>query len=106
MLTSSHSFEGYNITDYCGFISSETALGLGFIKSIAASVANFTGVESESLNNRLSSAKEASLSDLKKQAVALKANAIIGMSLDYAMFGDSMVAVIVAGTAVKIEKTV
>jgi uncharacterized protein YbjQ (UPF0145 family) len=47
----------------------------------------------------LKSAKDAAMNDLKLQAYELGVNAIIGLDLDYTMFGDTIVGVIISGTA-------
>ena len=104
MITSSHDFEGWRITEYKGFISTEAAIGMGMFKAIAASFSNMTGTESESLGNKLAEAKQTVIDRLKHIAVEVDANAIIGMNLEYTMFGESIVGVIVSGTAVTIEK--
>lgn len=102
-LTSGYNYEGHNILTYHGFISSETALGMGIFKSIAASITNVIGSESESLKNNLKAAKDSVIYDLKQQAYEKGANAIIGTSINYTMFADSIVGVIVSGTAVTID---
>lgn len=102
-LTSGFNFENHNIVFYHGFISAETALGMGLFKSIAASITNVVGTESESLKANLKTAKDSVIYELKKQAYEKNANAIIGMSINYTMFSDSIVGVIVSGTAVTIN---
>ncbi len=102
-LTSGFNFENHAITKYHGFISSETALGMGIFKGIAASITNVLGTESGSLKSILKEAKENVIYDLKLQAHKNGANAIIGMSINYTMFADSIVGVIVSGTAVTIN---
>lgn len=102
-VTSGYNFEGHEITEYLGFISSETALGMGLFKSISAGLANMVGSESMSLSKNLRAAKEAAITDLKEEAYNKGANAIIGMALDYTMFADSIVGAIVSGTAVIIK---
>lgn len=102
-LTSGYNFESHNIISYHGFISSETALGMGIFKSIAASITNVMGTESESLKNNLKEAKDSVIYELKRQAYEKGANAIIGMSINYTMFADSIVGVIVSGTSVTID---
>ena len=104
LVTSGFNFEGYNIIKYCDFITEETVLGLGAFKSLYASVANITGTESVSLHNKIEDAKNQAILELKKKALNLNANAIIGIDIDFTMFADSMVAVIANGTAVVIEK--
>lgn len=103
LLTSSNNFEGYNITSYLGFISSEVASGMGVFKALGAGIANTFGAEASGLSGKLTDGKEHVIRELKKQAFNLDANAIIGVDLDYTMFGDSILATILSGTAVKIE---
>lgn len=101
--TSGYNFENYNIVEYFTFISAEIAMGLGLFKGISASFSNMFGLESESLRGKLVSAKDTVMRELKTQAFEMNANAIIGVDLDYTMFGDTIVAVILSGTAVHIE---
>ncbi|MDR0852253.1 MAG: YbjQ family protein [Clostridiales Family XIII bacterium] len=105
MVTSGFNFEGYKITEYLGFFTYETAIGMGFFKGIASNFSNFFGTESNSLRSKLSEARVIVLDGLKVDVVNIGANAIIGIDVDYTMFGDTIVGVIANGTAVKIEKT-
>ena len=75
---------------------------MGYFKTLFASISNIRGTESKSLRKKLKSAKDAAMNDIKLQAYELGANAIIGLDLDYTMFGDTIVGVIISGTAVKI----
>jgi len=101
-VTSGFNFEGHTITNYLGFISEETAVGMGFFKGFASSVSNLTGTESDSLRKKLMQSKQIVMNRLREDAYDVGANAIIGIDLDYTMFGDSIVGVIVSGTAVSI----
>jgi len=101
-VTSGYNFEGHTITSYRGFISEETAVGMGFFKGFASSVSNVTGTESDSLRKKLLQTKQIVMYRLREDAYEAGANAIIGIDLDYTMFGDSIVGVIVSGTAVTI----
>ena len=68
-------------------------------KTGIANISNIRGTESKSLRKKLKSAKDAAMNDLKLQAYELGVNAIIGLDLDYTMFGDTIVGVIISGTA-------
>ena len=102
VVTSGHSFDGYTIYRYIDFVSAETAFGMGYFKSMFANLANITGAESGALDAKLTQARTTAVERLKIKAAQAGANAIIGMALNYTMFGDSIVAVIVSGTAVQI----
>lgn len=103
MMTTGYNFEGYKIVKYHDVISSEVVLGTGFFKSIGAGLSNVLGTESEALGEKFTEAKKKTLIDIKEQAVKLGANAVIGVDIDYATIADSMIAVIVNGTAVTIK---
>lgn len=102
-MTSGHSFEGWRIVEYTQFISSELVVGMGIIKDLFATFANIAGTRSGALTSKLASTKEEVIFELRREAHQLGCNAIIGVDLEYTMFGDSMVGVILSGTAVKIE---
>ena len=70
---------------------------------MAASITNIIGDESIVLSRKIDEAKFAAMEELKEKAVDIGANAIIGIDIDFSMFGDSMIAVIANGTAVMIE---
>lgn len=103
-ITSGFNFEGYAIKQYLGFVSTEAAVGLGFLKGVVANAADLAGVKSETLNKKLSTTKDYAISKLKKRVFRMGGNAIIGMALNYVMFGGSLLGVVASGTAVLIEK--
>ncbi|GHT82792.1 hypothetical protein FACS1894125_5770 [Actinomycetota bacterium] len=104
LVTTSFDFQGYTIVEYLGYIQAEGGFGLGFIKSNLASIANVVGEESLSIGKKIREAKNAILPRLKKEALNYGADAIIGIDIDYTMFGGSVIAVIASGTAVKISQ--
>lgn len=104
MITSGYNFEGYKITKYIGFYSGECALGTGFLSSLNAGFADFLGTNSSVYEEKMSKAKYAAISELKKLALEHGANAIIGIDVDYTIFSADIMGVIANGTAVKIEK--
>ncbi len=100
MITTGSSFEGYSIVEYYGFIASQDILGTNFIKNITASVADV----SEQDKANLDKCKDDAEKNLIKLAKKKKANAIIGMKMEYVLFSSSSFGVIATGTAVRIEK--
>lgn len=103
LISSGYNFEGYKIAKYCDFITAQTVFGMGVFKAMAASIANMTGYESAALNNKIDEAKNVAIEELKKKAVDIGANAIIGIDIDFSMFADTMIVVSANGTAVVIE---
>lgn len=102
LLTTGNHFENYTIESYCGIVSGECVLGTGFLSSLDATIADFLGISSTSYNEKLDAAKQAALSIVEKKAVALGANAIISVDIDYTTFTADLIGVVVNGTAVKI----
>ncbi|MDR3305371.1 MAG: YbjQ family protein [Clostridiales Family XIII bacterium] len=104
IITSSPNIDGYRIVEYTQYLFRESVFGMGWIRGIAASLSNITGGESESLSTKLRQVRKTVIGGIKDDAVDLDCNAIISFDVEYTMFGDSLVAAIGHGTAVKIEK--
>lgn len=104
MLTSGFNFEGYEIKEYLGFVSGQTALGSNFFKGLAAGVTEMSDAESEKLTSKLEQANDLAMDKLKKVALERGADAIIGLELNYTQFANNSVGTIASGTAVKLEE--
>ena len=102
LVTTGSSLEGYDISEYLGFISSQAILGSNFISGIAA---NVTGASRKD-NNKHEQCREEAEEQLIKIAERRGANAIIGMGMTYAPYETGSFGIIVYGTAVKIEKKI
>lgn len=61
-------------------------------------------MQSEKFQSKLAEARKYSTKKLIVKAIEIDVNAIIGIDIDYNMFGNNLIGVIVNGTAVKIEK--
>lgn len=103
-ITSGFNFEGYRITDYLDYCSGECALGTGFLSSLGAGFADLTGQNSSLYSDKLNTARNIALKELKHQARMIGANALIGVTVDYTAFSADIIGVVSNGTAVKIEK--
>lgn len=104
MMTTGYTFEGYNIVAYHGIIGAESVLGTGFLSSFDASVSDMFGYESESFMGKLKEARTSATKRAVERAVAAGGNAVIGVDIDYTMFGNNLIGVIFNGTSVTIEK--
>jgi uncharacterized protein YbjQ (UPF0145 family) len=84
-------------------VTAEVAYGMNVFKDIFASVRNIVGGRSEAVQKTMRDARETVLHELKREAHAVGANAVVAVDLDYTQIGDSgwnMVLVIASGTAV------
>ena len=106
IVTTAPTVEGFKITKTIDVISAECVLGLSAIDDLFASARDFFGGRSKTLQEALRSARRNCLEELKKEALSLGANAVIGVDLDYSEFsgqGKSMLFLVASGTAVVIE---
>lgn len=105
LLTTTPQIEGKKITRYYGIVSGETIIGANMFRDFFASIRDVVGGRAGSYEHVLREAKQTALSELEQQAVAIGANAVVGIDLDYETVGanGSMLMVTAAGTAVQIE---
>lgn len=105
MITSGYNFEGYHITNYCGFCTGECVLGTGFLSTWESGVADFFGTNSTLYESKLATARASALAQLSRNASQIGGNALIGVDVDYTTFTGDLMGVMATGTAVTIEST-
>jgi uncharacterized protein YbjQ (UPF0145 family) len=102
------SIEGKKITRYCGLVSGEAILGANIFKDLFAGIRDIVGGRSAAYEKELRQAKEIAIEEMKAEARAMKANAVIGVDLDYETIqvgqGGGMLMVSASGTAVVYEE--
>lgn len=105
ILTTTPSIEGKSIIEYKGIVFGEVVSGVDFVKDIAASFSNFFGGRSGSYEGELIEARENALMEMERRAIALGANAVIGVDIDYEVLGQggNMLMVTASGTAVVVR---
>lgn len=87
-------------------ITAECAFGMNILKDIFAGVTDLVGGRSKATQKILRDARKTVLSELRKEAIAVGANAVIAVDLDYNEFsggGKSMLFVVASGTAVRVK---
>ena len=104
LITSGFNFEGYDIIAYLGLASGNTVIGTGLLSETSASISDLMGIENDSFSSKLDVGKNSSVEKIKRKAMMMGANALIGVDIDYVIFSSNMVGVIANGTAVKIQK--
>jgi uncharacterized protein YbjQ (UPF0145 family) len=104
IVTTSPTVEGHPISAYHGIVSGDAILGANVFKDLFAGIRDIVGGRSAAYEAELKRAKSIALQEIEAEAVALGANAIIGMDLDYETVGQngSMLMVTASGTAVTI----
>ena len=89
-------------------ITAECAFGMNLFRDLFADLRDIFGGRSASTQKVLRNARKTCLNELRREALMLGADAVIGIHLNYSEFsgGDkSMLFLVASGTAVKLEKT-
>ena len=102
ILSTTPTLEGRPIREYKGLVFGETIIGANIFKDFLASVRDLVGGRSGSYEQVLAEARDTSMGEMQQRAMALGANAIVGIDVDYEVVGHqgSMLMVNVSGTAV------
>ncbi len=101
LLTTTNTIEGYQIKHYLGLVTGDTIIGANIFKDILASITDIVGGRSASYEKVLKEAKAQAEAELVHTAMAMGANAVIGIDFDYEVLGKgSMLMVSMTGTAV------
>ena len=99
IITTTPSVEGYQIADYKGIVVGEAILDANVFRDIFAGITDIIGGRSGAYEQELGRAREVALAELEERAVALGANAVVGVDLDYEVI-NNMLMVSASGTAV------
>lgn len=105
IITTTPSIEGKKIVSYKVIVVGEVISGVDFVKDFAAGLTNFFGGRSNSYEGELIGARETALREMESRALAMGANAVVGVDIDYEVLGqaNNMLMVTVSGTAVVCE---
>jgi uncharacterized protein YbjQ (UPF0145 family) len=104
ILTTTPQIEGHPIREYKGVVTGETIIGANMFKDFMAGIRDIVGGRSGSYEKVLIEAKDTSMQEMMQRAMALGANAIVSIDIDYETIGanGSMLMVATSGTAVVI----
>lgn len=106
VVTTTPSVDGFKTSKILDIVSSECVFGLSVFKDFFTLTTDFFGGRSNTAQNALRDARKKCIDELKSEAAALGANAVVGVSLDYSEFsgqGKSMLFLVASGTAVIVE---
>ena len=104
ILTTTPTIEGRTIVEYKGVVFGEVIVGVNFLKDIAASIRDIVGGRSNTYEKELTTARDTAMNELRSRAMALGADAVVGIDIDYEVLGQGggMLMVTASGTAVKL----
>jgi uncharacterized protein YbjQ (UPF0145 family) len=106
ILSTAPSLEGHRVVRTLEIVSSECVFGMNFFQDLIGELSDVFGGRSQTAQRTLREARQTCLYELKLEAAALGANAVVAVSLDYSEFsgrGKSMLFLVATGTAVQVE---
>lgn len=106
IVSSTPSIEGRPVREYLGFVTGETILGANILRDFMAGIRDIVGGRSGLYEKSLREAKDNAIAEMMEAAMALGADALVGVDLDYESIslgqGGGMLMVTASGTAVKL----
>ena len=107
LITTTHTLDGRQISEYLGLVSGEAMLGANIFKDFFAGIRDIVGGRSAAYEQELRKAKDIAIREMTESAAALGANAVVGVDLDYETIGNgqggNMLMVSASGTAVRVS---
>ena len=106
ILSTTHEAPGRVVETSLGLVGSECAFGMNVFKDFFASVTDVVGGRSGATQGVLRDARNTVLNEMRTQAHALGAHAVVGINITFNEFsgaGKSMLFVAATGTAVRLQ---
>lgn len=107
IVTTTDGVEGTVVDGYLGIVAGEAIVGAHFFKDLFASIRDIVGGRAGAYEETLREAREHALADMRSEAEARGADAILAVDVDYEVIGgngSSMLMVSVNGTAVRLRR--
>jgi len=87
IVSTTPTIEGKRMAEYLGLVSGEAILGANLFKDLFAGIRDIVGGRSGAYEEELRRAKQIAIQEMVEQAIALGANAVVGVDLDYETIG-------------------
>lgn len=103
--TTTNAIEGKHIQTYKGIVFGESIIGANLFKDFTAGIRDIVGGRSNAYERVVTEARETALREMEQRAIAMGANAIVGVNFDFEALGsrNGMMMVIASGTAVVVS---
>ncbi|KMM82930.1 Uncharacterized conserved protein YbjQ, UPF0145 family [Pseudomonas taetrolens] len=103
IITTTHSIEGRQITEYLGVVSAESVHGINVVRDFFTGVRDFFGGRSQTLERALKEARTEVTDEIRARAG--NADAIVGLDFEISMPSGrgGMLVVFATGTAVRLS---
>lgn len=106
MILTTETAHNLPVTERLGIVAAECVFGMHLFKDLFSLGRDIFGGRSVSMQSTLKDARNVALDELRAEAHALGADAVVGVDLDYSEIsggGKSMLFLVASGTAVKLE---
>lgn len=105
IVSTTHTLEGRRITGHLGVVGGEAAVNTNFIRDFFSTVTRMMGEKGsgETPETKLAQAREAALRAMEERALAMGADAVIDVKIQFTPGSEFMLIVSATGTAVKLE---
>lgn len=100
IMTTTSTIEGAPVQQYLGIVTGEVIMGANVVRDFLASITDIVGGRSGAYENKLQEARDTAFAEMRQKASQWRANAIIGVDIDYEVIREGMLMVSVSGTAV------
>jgi len=107
IVTTETTLDGYEVTQRIDVITAECVFGMNIFRDMFAGIRDILGGRSSASQKVLRDARRTCLTELRREALIVGANAVIAVDLDYSEIsgdGKSMLLVVTSGTACQVEK--
>ena len=104
ILTTTPSIEGHRIDAYLGIVSAEVIAGANVVRDFMAGISDIIGGRSGAFEQKMTEARKEAEAELRKNAAATGADAVVGVTFDIEVVGQSMLMTVAYGTAVRLAR--
>lgn len=99
-ISTTDGLDGRAVTEYLGVVSGEAVIGADVVSDIAAGIRDVVGGRSGSDESKIETGRPEAIADIRADAEALGADAVVGATVDYEELAEGMLWVNRSGTAV------
>lgn len=104
IVTTTATVQNHVIDEYVRIVAGETVVGINMFKDFGAGLRDIVGGRSRGYEDSIGKAREVALAEMVDKAIALGANGVIGVDIDYETVGTGgMMMVTASGTAVQLR---
>ncbi len=108
IVTTESTLSGYDVVQRIEVITAECVFGMNLFKDFFAGIRDIFGGRSKASQKVLRDSRRVCLTELRREALMVGANAVIAVDLDYSEIsgdGKSMLFMVASGTACHVEKS-